>query len=88
MKGIKPLFEPIIVQGKLVYSESSRAYNVIWLKKKIIDLFSDELRKRKKWMYKLEYCWNLESTLRRVTQVVQETQNIPLLLFIYEDTNE
>ncbi len=84
MKPIMPLTRPIIVNGRLIYHESVRAYNTIRLKKRLLDEFS-QLRSEDNWCWQIEHWRSYDATLERIKEAQQKEEGIPLLLFIYRE---
>ena len=80
---------PVIVKGRLIYSEAMRSSSVIRLKKQVLDHFPQ--LKSGKWDYQLEYWRNNETTIQRLKEAQENKEVVPLLIFIHsagEDSNE
>ena len=82
MQMISPIVKPVVIQGRLSYIESLRAFGTIRLTRKVIDLFP-QLAFDKKWHYQLEYQINKETAIKRI----QESNALPILLFLYSEEN-
>ena len=78
---IKPVIKPIAIQGKLSYLESLRAFAVIRLKRKIIDIFP-QLQENQSWCYHLEYP---RSSIQAIKLIEEAGENVPFLLYIYPE---
>ena len=76
---IKPSQAPVIIEGRLSYLESLRAFGTIRLKRKIIDLFP-QLMQDENWYFRLEYPHTKIMALQRI----QEAEDVPLILYIYK----
>jgi len=87
MKPIMPLTRPIIVNGRLIYNESVRAYNTLRLKKRLLDEFS-QLRSEAGWCWQIEYLRSYDATIERIKEAQQNKEGIPLLLFIYREERD
>lgn len=72
----------LTISGKISYSESLRAYTVIRLKRKIVDLFPS-LQENQEWKYQVEFYENHPTLLNRIAEAKEKDQGTPLLLFIY-----
>jgi len=83
MYTLTPKPKPLIVDGTISYSESSRARNVIRLKKQIINEFEDLKDRNKDINYKLEYYRNFDKLQARIDKLANNQEGIPFLLFIY-----
>ena len=73
-------------EGKIAYSESAQAWNVIKLKKELFDEFPELKEKRSNFSYKLK-CFRDEEELEKVYQEFKKTKHkiLPLILFLYKD---
>ena len=83
-KIIKPITQPLIVNGRLIYNEANRASSIIRLKKKIVKEFPD-LKKNKNMLYQFEFWRSYEETINRIKQMEEKGQGIPFLIFFYND---
>ena len=83
-KIIKPITQPLIVNGRLIYNEANRTSSIIRLKKKIIKEFPD-LKRKKKMLYQFEFCRSYEKTIDRIKQMQERDQGIPFLIFFYAE---
>lgn len=72
----------LTISGKISYNESLRAYTVIRLKKRIVDLFP-ELHQNQEWKYQVEFYEHPSTLLNRIAEAAEKNQGTPLLLFIY-----
>ena len=73
-------------KGKIAYSESFQAWNVLQLKKELFSEFPQLKEKRSKFSYKLVYHRDpkeLEKTIKDLTKKGKEV--MPLLLFMYKE---
>jgi len=70
-------------EGKVAYSESSQAWNVIKLKKELFSEFPELKEKRSKFSYELIYHRDfkeLEKTINRLDR----RSVLPILMFLYK----
>ena len=86
-KPINPQNQPIISLGRMTYEERTRSFSLLRIKQKLRE-FLPQLKNEKRVYYQLEYHWSYAKTLERVAKAQTEQRTIPLLLFIYGDTNE
>ena len=87
MELITPKQRSFESYGSISYEERTRANTLIRFNKRILD-FLPELRERKNLFYKVEFHWSYAKTLEAVAKAQADMKAIPLLLFIYGDTNE
>ncbi len=75
-------------EGKVAYSESAQAWNVIKLKKELFDEFPKLKEKRSSFSYKLKFFRDQEE-LERVYQKFKKAKDkvMPMVLFLYKDVN-
>jgi hypothetical protein len=73
-------------KGKIAYSESFQAWNILQLKKELFSEFPQLKEKRSKFSYELIYhrdSKKLEKTIKDIAK--KEKGIIPLLLFMYKE---
>lgn len=85
MYVLTPKPKPLITKGVVSYSESSRARNIIRLKKEIIREFNDLKDRKKEINYKIEYHRNTSRLNRRIKEITESGEGVPFLLFIYSE---
>ena len=83
MYTLAPKSKPLVVDGIISYSEANRARTVIRLKKEVVHEFEDLKSKDKSICYKLEYHRNFDKLKERVSELNNNEDGIPFLLFIY-----
>ena len=67
-------------EGCVGYSEGFQAWNVIHLKKDIINEFPELKEKRSKFSYKLVYCREIKEALKEL----KKAEVMPMFLFLYK----
>jgi hypothetical protein len=72
-------------EGKIGYSESSQAWNVIKLKKDLFLEFPQLKEKRSRFSYKIIYCRNPKEFEDSVKELVKGNGVMPLMLWLYKD---
>ncbi len=82
MNFIKAELRPLIVNGRIIYKEANRSFSIIRFKRRVIDFFPD-LKKDRGWNYQLEYWLTHDKVLKRINQMKEQEEGIPLLLYIY-----
>jgi hypothetical protein len=84
---LRPSKEEVILEGRLAYSESLRAWNTIRLKKGILDEFKQLRDRMTKFAYKMIFYseWNeLEKALRKNRK---EGLPVPVLIWFVKEKN-
>ncbi|MFH0808708.1 MAG: hypothetical protein V1888_03800 [archaeon] len=71
-------------EGKVHYSESAQAWNVLKLKKEMFEEFPQLKEKRSKFSYKLTYYRSPKELEKEMKELVGK-QVMPVLLFLYKD---
>ncbi len=73
-------------KGKIAYSESSQAWNIIKLKKELFEEFPELKEKRSSFSYKLKF-FRDEEELEKVYQKFKKAKEkvMPMILFLYKD---
>ena len=78
----------IKINGKLSYSESLQSWNTIRFKKELVKEFPQLNEKRSKFSYKVIYYRNFSEFEKAVKDLKnQKSESLPLLLFLYKDTD-
>ena len=73
-------------EGRIAYSESSQAWNVIKLKKDLFLEFPQLKEKRSKFSYKIVYHRDLKDFEKVTKKLVEEGKSVvPLMLWLYKD---
>lgn len=89
MENKKPLFPKsnIEVEGKIIYSERDQAWNLIRLKKEVLNEFYQLKEKRNKFSYYMNYYRTYEE-LEKAIKALRKKDNIclPFLVFLYKDS--
>ena len=73
-------------KGKIAYSESAQAWNIIKLKKELFEEFPELKEKRSAFSYRLKF-FRDEEEFKRVLKMLEKDKEdvMPLLLFLYKD---
>ena len=74
----------IDIEGKLAYAEGFQSWNILRLKKEIINEFPALKEKRSEFSYKLMFCRSYEDLLKLVKKLKGE-EVMPLLLWMYRE---
>lgn len=85
LRIIQPTSEPVILNGPVTYSESTRGKSVIKLKKTILEHFSDIKGNNNVVKYQIELYKDLDSFEGRTKNLVKEGKVIPMLLFLLKE---
>jgi hypothetical protein len=73
-------------KGKLAYSESSQAWNILQIKKELFSEFPQLKEKRSKFSYKLVYHRDPIKFEKEIKELVGKGQKVmPLLVWLYKD---
>ena len=73
-------------EGKMHYSESNQAWNIIRLKKELFEEFPELKEKRSAFYYQLIYYRNLKELEIAIKKLSKgETNFIPILMFLYKE---
>lgn len=73
-------------EGKIAYSESAQAWNVIKLKKELFEEFPELKEKRSQFSYKLKF-FRTEEELENAYKKFKGAKDkmMPMVLFLYKD---
>lgn len=72
-------------EGKIAYSESFQAWNVLKLKKELFSEFPQLKEKRSKFSYKLIYFRDSKELKNEMTEFIKSGQGMPLLLWLFKE---
>ena len=73
-------------EGKIAYSESSQAWNVLKFKKDLVSEFPQLKEKRSKFSYRLVYHRDSKEFEKATKKLVKEGKSVmPLMLWLYKD---
>ena len=75
----------IEIEGKMAYTESIGALNVLRFKMDLINEFQKLKEKRSKFSYRIEYPRDFDELDKRIRKIKREKEGIPFLMYIYED---
>ena len=73
-------------EGKVHYSESNQAWNILKLKKEMFEEFPQLKEKRSAFSYQLIYPRDIKELEQTIKKILNEnSETIPLLLWLYKD---
>ena len=75
----------IDVEGKLAYAEGFQSWNILRLKKEIVDEFPQLKEKRSNFSYKLIFCRNYEELLNYFKKLKSDSV-MPMLMWMYKES--
>ena len=84
MRSIHPTEESVPFRGKICYSESARASNVIRLNKMMIEIFNDLKKRRKRFYYEMTLFYRYEQMERSLQKMRENGEKPPMFLRIKE----
>jgi hypothetical protein len=82
-----PQEEPIVVNGKMFYSEGEQSWNVLRLKNEVLKEFPQLKEKREKFGYTLLIS-KTKNDVKKVLAEVEKTGAIPILLFFNKENQD
>jgi hypothetical protein len=83
METLKPRTK-IDSEGKLAYSESSQAWNILQMKKELFSEFPQLKEKRSKFGYKMTYCRDSKIFEEQIKNIKNEEVK-PLLVWLFKE---
>lgn len=75
----------IDVEGKLAYAEGFQSWNILRLKKEIVNEFPQLKEKRSNFSYKLIFCRNHEELLNHIKKLKNDSV-MPMLMWMYKES--
>ncbi len=75
----------INVKGKVHYSESNQAWNLIKLKSEFINEFPQLMEKRSQFSYEMVFGRTEEEMVDALKQIIREGKIMPILMFLYKE---
>ena len=75
----------ISVEGKVHYSESNQAWNVIKLKNEFLNEFKQLKEKRSKFSYEMVFGRNEEAMIEALKDIIRDKKLMPILMFLYKE---
>ena len=82
---LSPVKEILKIRGKLSYSESSRAWNVLKIKKDILRIFPQLRDKSNKFAYNMIIPSSSEEAKKKFEELKKFNGKVPILLFFEKD---
>ena len=81
---LTPKLRPLIVNGSIYYNDKDGYYNLLRLKKQILNEFMELNNKNVSPAYRMEIYRSGEQLLRRIEKLENE-KRLPILLFFYTE---
>ena len=75
----------IKIKGKIHYSESNQAWNIIKLKSEFLNEFHQLKEKRSKFSYEMVFGRTEEEIIESLKKVVKDKGVVPVLMFLYKE---
>ena len=75
----------INVKGKVHYSESNQAWNLIKLKTEFLNEFNQLKNRRAKFSYEMVFGRTEEEMVEALKQIIRQGKIMPILMFLYKD---
>ena len=89
MNDKKPLLPRncIDIDGKILYSEGDQAWNLIRLKKEVLNEFYQLKEKRLKFSYQMIYYRVYEDLEKAIKELKKQNKALPVILWLYQETS-
>lgn len=89
MDNKKPLLSRncIDINGKILYSEGDQAWNLIRLKKDVLNEFYQLKERRLKFSYQMIYYRVYEDLEKAIKELKKQNKALPVLLWLYQETS-
>lgn len=78
---LTPTKEVLVIEGKISYSESSQAWNVLKMKKEIFHIFPQLKEKRSGFSYHMVVPRSLKEAEQKFDEIKEDENKVPILLF-------
>ena len=75
----------VSVEGKVHYSESNQAWNIIKLKSEFLNEFKQLKEKRSKFSYEMIFGRNEEEMVEALRRIMEDKKLMPILMFLYKE---
>ena len=85
MKILRPSANALEVYGKVSYHEKAQAWNTIRFQKVILDKFPQLRNKMSIINFKLEFFDSYDALIRKIVELKQKEQGLPLLLYLLQE---
>jgi len=82
---LQPTKTPLNIKGRISYRESEQAWNVIKLKKELINEFSVLREKRSSFSYQMLFYRTYDELEKAVRKMKREKSPLPILLFLQKE---
>jgi len=89
-KEKKPLAprKVVSVEGKVHYSESNQAWNIIKLKSEFLNEFKQLKEKRSQFSYEMLFGRNEEEMVEALKRIMDNKKLMPILMFLYREESK
>ena len=88
LQSLKPIDDVINLQGPILYSPGSRAWNTIRIKRDLIFKFPQLKEKRAKFVYKMVLHKSFEQLETALKKMKRGKEAVPVLFFLYKEKQE
>ena len=75
----------ISINGKIHYSESNQAWNLLKLKSEFLREFPQLKEKRSKFSYEFVFIREDKELSKMIKESIENKKSVPILMFIYQD---
>ncbi|MFA5953341.1 MAG: hypothetical protein WC812_01990 [Candidatus Pacearchaeota archaeon] len=75
----------ISVKGKVHYSESNQAWNIIKLKSEFLNEFQQLKEKRSKFSYEMIFGRTEAEMIEAIKKIINDKNLMPILMFLYKE---
>lgn len=84
-KVLQPKKSTLDIKGRISYTEADQAWNMIKLKKELLNEFSDLKEKRSKFAYQMLFYRTYAELEKLVKKMKKEESALPILLFLEKE---
>lgn len=84
---LRPFHGVLKIKGRLFYSESARAWNIIRLKRELLREFSQLKEKTGTFGYKMLFFRSYKEIKDKIKKLEEKEEALPILMFFYKASN-
>jgi len=84
-KVLQPKKTTLNIKGRISYTEADQAWNMIKLKKELLNEFTDLKEKRSKFLYQMLFYRTYAELEKLVKKMKKEESALPILLFLEKE---
>lgn len=84
-KVLQPRRTPLNMKGRISYRETDQAWNLIKLRREILNEFADLKEKRSKFLYQMIFYRTYAELEAYVKKIKKEGSALPILLFLEKE---